>query len=630
MSIQLWVRRYISFTQPAPGRCSQEKRARIRATFFDNMNGSIPSGIIDSLPMLLHLSLFLFFGGLGIFLFHTNHTVFWFGSLLGFLYVFVCIGLMSSSPGTILILFGGIRFVRNRAEKWVSKSSWGYDLDILRWLIRNSDDDTLEKFFAAVPGFFNSKLVNHRGENFEYLLSMFWNTLNGFLCRTLSSNSVAESVKANRFDIGMKAMNVISRSRGSSPPDFLVKSWDQVPSIAEVEPAQLLKHCTSNCEHTAHYARCMVAKILASVPERDDRWIRFATSAFDLSEHDLRGYIDHSDDSLSLAITIRHFRRSIRSGFYDWNALKAFNKLDVLNTLPALQRDFCTLWNELADEAKKRGSRSVPAYLLRRIRHLYIPLHEGTASTDSFNFIRLHPSSYPLCDIASHRPDFAAHVAAPSFTSTQLDAPPTTLHHSTASTHAATSTHSPAQVPPSPLSVLNESLVPCDAGAASTSDPLLLASSIGSSITASPPPSLVSSFPNADDVFSLFSSSTPSRPTGNTTLPRLHARGLVNTGSMCFANAVLQLLVHSPRFRELGDLKGLRGAGGLDTSVGAAPLVNATVRFLEEFTFKEKEHHNASVVGSFEPIYIYDAMKEKRQLKNLLVRSRDQCAPLCY
>ena len=119
----------------------------------------------------------------------------------------------------------------------------------------------------------------------------------------------------------------------------------------------------------------------------------------------------------------------------------------------------------------------------------------------------------------------------------------------------------------------------------------------------------------------------PTRTTGNPTLPRLHARGLVNTGSMCFANAVLQLLVHSPLFKEL---EGLRGAGALDTGVGAAPLVNATVRFFEEFTFKEKEYHNPSVVGSFEPIYMYDAMKEKRQLKNLMVRPRDSGAPLCY
>jgi ubiquitin carboxyl-terminal hydrolase 10 len=125
---------------------------------------------------------------------------------------------------------------------------------------------------------------------------------------------------------------------------------------------------------------------------------------------------------------------------------------------------------------------------------------------------------------------------------------------------------------------------------------------------------------------------------------------------MCSANAVLQLLVHSPPFwnlfRELGDLKGQRGSGGLENGGGATPLVDATVRFFEEFMFKEKEppptqqspqqaaggklredeEHNP--VDSFEPTYMYDAMKEKRQLKNLLVRSRDQDAPsvtdLCW
>ena len=111
---------------------------------------------------------------------------------------------------------------------------------------------------------------------------------------------------------------------------------------------------------------------------------------------------------------------------------------------------------------------------------------------------------------------------------------------------------------------------------------------------------------------------------------------------MGFVNAVLQLLVHSPPlwdlFRELGDLKGRRRAGGPETGGGATPLVDATVRFFEEFISKEKEPlqqaargkpredeevkkgHNA--VDSFEPTYMYDAMKEKRQLKNLLVRSR--------
>ena len=122
----------------------------------------------------------------------------------------------------------------------------------------------------------------------------------------------------------------------------------------------------------------------------------------------------------------------------------------------------------------------------------------------------------------------------------------------------------------------------------------------------------------------------------------------MNTGGIGFSNAVLQLLVHSPPFwdvfRVLGDLKGKLGAGGPETGVSATPLVNATVMFFEEFVFEEKkppptqqppnlavreilgeyeekEDHNA--VDSFEPTYMYDAMKEKSQLKDWLVRSRD-------
>ena len=115
---------------------------------------------------------------------------------------------------------------------------------------------------------------------------------------------------------------------------------------------------------------------------------------------------------------------------------------------------------------------------------------------------------------------------------------------------------------------------------------------------------------------------------------------------MCFANSVLQLLVHSPPFwdlfRKLGDLKRQRGAGGPETGGVAVPLVDATVRFCEEFVISKEEspstqqppqqaaggklredeakkEHNA--LDSFKPIYLYEAMKEKQHLKNLLVGS---------
>ena len=139
----------------------------------------------------------------------------------------------------------------------------------------------------------------------------------------------------------------------------------------------------------------------------------------------------------------------------------------------------------------------------------------------------------------------------------------------------------------------------------------------------------------------VYSSSRPSPtavpPTGSTTLPCLRARGLVNTGNICFANVVLQLLVNSPPFwdlfKNLGDLKRLPDTGGVVT-----PLVDATVKFFKEFVVDESpstqqqsqratggtsrtdEEKGNNVDASFD---LYDTMKENRKLKPLLVRSCD-------
>jgi hypothetical protein len=139
----------------------------------------------------------------------------------------------------------------------------------------------------------------------------------------------------------------------------------------------------------------------------------------------------------------------------------------------------------------------------------------------------------------------------------------------------------------------------------------------------------------------------PFYPTGNITMPRPRARGLVNRRSICFANTILQLLVHCPLFwnifRELGELMGKYGAGKSQKSdAGMTPLVDATLRFLSEFVYEEnpqsrtpqpqqqptrddpsddkgKKEHN--VVDSFEPTYMYDVMKGKAQLGRFLVQS---------
>jgi ubiquitin carboxyl-terminal hydrolase 10 len=78
-----------------------------------------------------------------------------------------------------------------------------------------------------------------------------------------------------------------------------------------------------------------------------------------------------------------------------------------------------------------------------------------------------------------------------------------------------------------------------------------------------------------------------------------------------------------------------------DSSDSTTPLVDATVRFLEEFVREEKpsstqqplqqaargkareedEKEEDDGVDSFVPTYVYDALKEKKRFDNMRVRS---------
>ena len=463
--LQQWARRYTRVTQPV--RCGPEKRARMRAYFSHGADKLDARAITQRLPLMLHISLFIFLVGLSISMYNSTvfNSVIWSIALFSAEYAFISLmpifwpdspyftpmsnrlfRITHLSQALITVPFAIFvpnhmvshetkeRFLRwfNRRLRWASggvdkateeivlKRSWEYDLRILRWSIESlGDDDALEHFFEAIPGFFSSKLVKHLQGNFpERLLNRFWNALNGFLCRTMSSNLIAESVKSRRLDIGMTAMNVISKSRASSassvPCDIVMGGWewDKLPHISEMEYGQLLKHCTSEHEHTAHYVQCIVAKILASVPEsdRDDYWIQLATGAFGLSQQDFRSYIDHGNNSVSLAISNHLIRQSLRFRFYDWDAVKAFPVHDIRSTLPMLQHDFCLLWNEVVQEARIPSNQkpySPPVRILRWLYRDYYRHHIALQTTffpsiNPFESTQLIPSSYPLCTDPSH------------------------------------------------------------------------------------------------------------------------------------------------------------------------------------------------------------------------------------
>jgi hypothetical protein len=742
----------------------------MRAFFAEGVDNMHIPWAVEGLPTLLHLSLFLFFGGLAIFLFDVDREVFsyvvwWIGlfclvygmiTLLplirqdspynsplstpawfmattahlifnilyaiivscfycNFRYLMIHFGLMGKDYRRRVL--GGVEMV---VEEAVSKRLSKIDISILDWTITSlGDDDSLKNFFEAIPGFFKSKLVKHlKGDIPEELRNKYEYALYGFLDRNLSSNSVNDSEKLRRLDISVKAVDWMRDSDLSSIlRNILFEHWDKVPHT--LETGQSLAYlCTSNNDSNAYHARVIVARILASAQEFNGKWIRLASGLLGLPEQDLREDITFGLNSVSLALLIHVTRRCHR--FYyssDMEVLRTLPQFDICQTLPRLRRDFCTLWNDIVQQARDRGPKTVPVFILYEIRRPYIALHQGTdaaptafsASTSSFASILLEPSSYSLCNVASHLPDsdFIAQIPVPD--SRQLlpptrqaelvknvVEPPSTSNPTTTSEIGATSygpdttrlanptRFSPRPIGASSTATASVAATPQDIASTTTSSHPLEGSEhqdivapsaepgtsqilfTASTHTLAPrlapiptsPPNTPSGSYNAGVASvrvsnssqvpppSIGSSIPASRPTDSATLRRLHARGLVNSRNICFVNAVLQLLINLPPFlnlfRELGDLKGQRGVGVPETGGGATPLVDATMRFFKKFMVEEQPsaeqqsqaatggtltaEKEKNLVDSFEPTYMYDAMKEKRQLKPLLVRSRARVA----
>ncbi|KAH9987563.1 hypothetical protein BJV77DRAFT_773392 [Russula vinacea] len=255
--IQQWAQPYLQATQ---GRHSPRERARIRIFHAEGLKKLHLRWVTRAVPLLIQVSLFLFFSGLPIFLFDVNRTVFnfvvtWLGLCLA---GYACITLMpifyQDSPyysplspfvwwcvTNMLFIVHGLleklipldssvfrwydthyarshlrwpssRAMQGATEQYALQLPSDIDYRALLWMFKTlNDDNDFEQFFDALPSLCDLEEFVDAHKDFikpnEKILS---HALIGMMNRTLLSDLVPEKVKQRRIIICSKALGATS------------------------------------------------------------------------------------------------------------------------------------------------------------------------------------------------------------------------------------------------------------------------------------------------------------------------------------------------------------------------------------------------------------------------------------
>ena len=314
------------------------------------------------------------------------------------------------------------------AKKIASKPSSEIDVRILQsTLDALKDDEARSKFFDAIPDIFPELVDNLQEHVLDEFRIPFKLALDGFLNRSVSSSSVPESVRSDQLIISLSATHAVLGPNGVSQilRDIL-SGRELLPSI---EMAQSLRRWgeSANCDsQIVHSIRRIVAQVVVGIRGRDNRWISLTKDEFGVPDRVLRDNITHGDSAL-LSLLIHMTRQAFRSGVWTPFILDTLTQFDMCTTLPGLQHEFCSLWNEIVREAWRGGADSTAVNILREIRLAYIGLHQGTdafsAHTYYYNPVLTQPQSYRFCNIASHRPDWHPTPQAPVITHLVVPSP---------------------------------------------------------------------------------------------------------------------------------------------------------------------------------------------------------------
>ena len=485
--IQQWARRYERVAYP---RYSPHKQAHIRAFYMDGVEKWRIPRAVEVLPILLHISLFLFFAGLSVFLSDIHRTIFKAVTSWISLCVISYAGLslfpvfhkesLYSTPLSVLFSFSltGIRYLLFKKlpivcdttrrllrreeislDKFFSRSmtktaeEYAFQMkpEIVPRLLSETfdaldEDVDYEKFFEGLPRLCDSIT----GENLkvkQYFIApnkpKLSKALIGLMDRTLSTNLVEKFTKHRRMVIFTEAIDSTSLLDPSRIlRRVLLGGWHELLECIKFGHS-IRNWASASDKLTSFYAQCVATLTISIKEDRDKLWIQLAT----VDTSPLSRHLHHNEDhhSLLLVNAIYVVRMSVktysesedthRNDILDASQKTlraAVCKLDIRQTLPKLQYEFCDLWNKLVTMAQA-DQRSHPGFvslkMLKNIRKLYIALHDTEFNAiDDWELVLDNSDIYPKCTETGHHPSSES-----SFPDLQVGAPQTKPDSPTAS-----------------------------------------------------------------------------------------------------------------------------------------------------------------------------------------------------
>ena len=436
--VQQWARHYL---KNAYQRYRPHQRARLCAFHKHGVEKQHIPWTMEAVPVLLYLSLFLFFTGLSVFLFGIHQTIFkvvtaWialcvvlyacltilpymyknspystplsapvFSSLTGIRYIFfrflrrfqrmdpsICIPLRD--PWTVHLDDFFSYSMRKTAEKFAFKLKPDIDYKLLLGTFESLDEDTdLETFFERLPRLRDSKIGKELDLQHGFVdthKGRLSSALIGLMDRTLSSNLVSESVKQRRMIICTKTVESTS----------LLEFWyilhrvlfgDWYRFLGCIEFGLLVQNWENISDKATSFSAQCVAALTISIVQRDERWIQLVSGLLNVSNSLLHKYVANGD-SILLANVIFIIRRTVQaySGSAERNrnnilsassrTLEALCTPNIQGTLPELQYEFCDLWNLLVQTAKTDPLPQhvfISTMTLKNVRKLFLTFHDG-------------------------------------------------------------------------------------------------------------------------------------------------------------------------------------------------------------------------------------------------------------